>query len=611
MRNSLTHIHLDFIVIQDTCMDSRFEIRDISLSSARAKGMAEALLASAGLLLDSALESMVGIFDQDDMIKGCAGLDGDVIKCMALSDDLRGEGIAGSLVTELMNRAYASGHTNVRVFTKPEYESLFADMGFSLCGRSRRAVMMESDSAALKRYKSYLSTLDCDAVIVANANPCTLGHLYLIAQAAASSRRLAVIPVAEHSSNMFTYRERVDMLRAAVSHIPGVVIAEGSDYAVSAATFPSYFIKEASAVAEAQAELDLDIFCRHLAPSLGATVRFVGTEPADMLTASYNKVMQRVLPAHGIRVVEIDRKQADETVISASLVRKYLAYGHLREALAMVPSSDLPCFFAYLAIRALKMELELAPKPGLVDPFDNGSHKDMDFALMMKGIGSLRPYFRELACEAMSNPGMTPHHLKEIGLRGEALMFKATGGVNTHKGAVFALGLAVAAAARIICGHTHRNLSQEIASLASGLHYASGTHGEKIRNENGLPGAMDYARAGYPDLFRSWIPYLESEEDSVEHRLRLMLKIMTEIDDSNACYRAGVEKAAQAKQRAREILDAFSIEKLHELNEDFKICNMSHGGAADMLSLTFFVASVLPACEAALSGETVIDIENS
>lgn len=579
-------------------MDSRFELRDISLSAERQRSAVETFLASAGLCIDAGLERMLGVFTGEDELKGCAGLDGNVIKCMALSPDLRGEGIAGSLVSELLTRAFAAGFTNVRIFTKPEYLPLFRDLGFVLCGCARNAVMLESDTSDLKRYKSYLSTLGCDGVIVANANPCTLGHLYLIEQAASQVSRLAVIPVAEHKSNMFSYAERVEMLCAATAHLPNVIVARGSDYAVSAATFPSYFIKKASDVAEAQAELDLDVFARHLAPALGAVKRFVGTEPADALTAAYNRTMKRLLPGRGIEVVEIERRKESGEAVSATRVRTLLKDGNLRDALPLVPSADLPYMLAYLAYRALVMELELAPKPGLVDPFDSGSHKDMDFELMMKGIESIRPYFKEISLLAMTEDELTPASLRETGLKGEDLMFKATGGINTHKGAIFAMGLTVAAVTRILTGKTTYALSAEIASLASGLHYADGTHGDSVRRLQGLPGAMDYARSGYERLFASWLPFYESDEDSDSHRLRLLLKIISEIDDSNAVYRSGTEMAESAKSFALDIFEHFSIEKLHTLNEDFKRCNLSHGGAADMLSLTFFIGSVLSALPA-------------
>lgn len=109
-----------------------------------------------------------------------------------------------------------------------------------------------------------------------------------------------------------------------------------------------------------------------------------------------------------------------------------------------------------------------------MDPYDSGSHKDMDYGIMMKGIESLRPYFTELAASAMERDTLSAETLKEIGIRGEQMMFTATGGVNTHKGAVFSLGLAVSAVARILCGHSRRSLPEEIAALASRARVCSG-----------------------------------------------------------------------------------------------------------------------------------------
>ena len=84
-------------------------------------------------------------------------------------------------------------------------------------------------------------------------------------------------------------------------------VVEGSDYQISAATFPTYFLKDLSDAAETQMRLDIDLFGRHIAPALGARVRFVGTEPSDPLTARYNALMKELLPKYGVDVVEIPR----------------------------------------------------------------------------------------------------------------------------------------------------------------------------------------------------------------------------------------------------------------------------------------------------------------
>ena len=144
------------------------------------------------------------------------------------------------------------------------------------------------------------------------------------------------------------------------------MVLEGSAYAISAATFPTYFLKDLSEASETQMRLDLDLFGRWIAPALNATVRFVGSEPSDPLTNRYNRLMLEVLP---LDVVEIPRLNA----VSASAVRASLAQGRLSAASALCPASSRPYLVAALADRALRMELDTPCKPGLVGPDGNGA----------------------------------------------------------------------------------------------------------------------------------------------------------------------------------------------------------------------------------------------
>ncbi len=578
-------------------MTEGLEIKDVRLSSAKEREKARRFLEASGLRFEPGIEYMAAVCGSDGEMLGCGALEGDTVKCVAISPLLQGEGIAASLVSVLLSRAFREGHSNVRVFTKPECRSLFESLGFSVCGSSPKAVLLESDSAGLRRYRSYLSGHKADGAIVMNANPFTLGHLYLIEKAAGMCRRLAVIPVGENSSEGFTYTERLSMLRDATRHIPGVEILEGSRYAVSPATFPSYFIKKADDAAEAQARLDLDIFCSRLAPELGTECRFVGTEPSDRLTALYNRVMKEVLPQRGIMVTEIERLEKDGSPVSASRVRHLLENDRLKDALRLVPRSDIPALLAFLACRALRMELDLAPKPGLVDPLDSGSHTDMDYAMMSRSIEALRPWFLDLARKAYAGELASGEELRAAGLEGERAMMDATGGVNTHKGAVFSLGIVVAASARILAGRSSSGLQEEIASAARAVAAAPPagpcrTHGEEMRIRYGIGGAARHAAAGFPMLFSDWLPFLKKNPDSDETRLRLLLRIISVLDDTNAYYRAGEAKAREAMARAAEVAECFSADALRRLGKEFKEAGISHGGAADMLALTFFIRSL-------------------
>lgn len=576
--------------------DQQFEIIDINLCNAVKVDAIKRFLTESGLDFDKGINYMAALCDADYNICGCGALDGNIIKCVALSPQLQGQGAAASLITRLITKAFEQGIGDVKVFTKPNYKQLFESLGFTCCGVSKNAVLLESDSASMRDYLEYLSRHKADGVIVMNANPTTLGHLYLIEKAANHCNKLAVIPVYENSKNLFSYTERLHMLRRATAHISNVEVLEGSDYAISPSTFPSYFIKEKSEISRTHAELDLDIFCRKIATSLGATKRFVGTEPTDELTREYNEVMKNELPGRGIEVIEIERKHFSKDAISASKVRQYLDKGDLSSALNLTPSTDAPSLLAYLACRALRMELELSPKPGLVDPYDNGSHNDMDYNLMSRSIKSLRKGFYRIARLSFDKADISGDDLRDAGIETEREMLEATGGINTHRGAIFSMGLTIAAAARILNHHSQTSLQEEIKSLAKSVarNYENNrtSHGSIVRNKYGLPGAMETALGGYHQIFGKWLPYYKENIHDKDVLLKLLLRIISDMPDTNAYYRSGEEAAIIAMHRAEEVLNDFSLESVERLNEEYKSINISHGGAADMLALTIFIASI-------------------
>lgn len=579
-------------------------LRDIPLTSAYFRTQTAAFLNARGLTPSDLPEYMAGIYDEaDESLLACGGLDGSTIKCLAVDPEVRQLNLAGKLVTHLTDRAmHQTGTDNVTVFTKPENLELFRSMGFHPVGQARKAIMMERDRHALTRYTDYLKTLRHEGlcgVIVMNANPLTRGHLYLIDEARKRTDHLFIILVSEHKLNMFGYSERKAMLQEALRGMNDVTVVEGSIYSVSAATFPSYFIKEKSKAAEAHIELDLDIFSRHLAPALGVTVRFVGHEPLDLLTAAYNEGMHRLLPPRGIAVTEVQRLRPDAAAevpfISAGGVRSLLTKGETARALALAAPTAAPYILTKAACTALRAELELTPKPGLVDRENNGAHRDMDYALMTRSIEALEPAFREIALAAhrMNLPDCT--ELARIGREGEAEMLQATGGVNTHKGALFALGLATAATSHLLAkkGRIKTDeLQKTIARSAANFPRPEATHGAAARRKYGAQGALDNALTGYATLFDDWLPYLLHVKGRPEAQYLLLLKIMAAIDDTNVLHRAGKEAAEDVKRQAAALLENFSTDALQAMDRDLTARHISPGGAADMLALTLYVAGV-------------------
>jgi [citrate (pro-3S)-lyase] ligase len=210
-------------------------------------------------------------------------------------------------------------------------------------------VLMENSATRLKRYADSLSTFRHEGkrigCIIMNANPFTEGHRYLIQQAVAQCDWLHVFLVKEDTSR-FPYEDRFDLVLKGTQGIARLTVHRGSEYIISRATFPCYFIKEQSVINHCYTEIDLKIFRQYLAPALGITHRFVGTEPFCTVTSQYNHDMHfwletPDLPAPPVKLVEIERLCFENVPISASWVRKLLVKKELAAITPLVPISTL------------------------------------------------------------------------------------------------------------------------------------------------------------------------------------------------------------------------------------------------------------------------------
>lgn len=610
----------------------------------RQRRQIEMFLQTNGLRYDD-VDYYAAIVDEssDEMIAG-GGLKGSVIKCVAVADGHKGEAVANVIVSHLIAKANAEGCQCVKLYTKPDNRQLFESLSFRLIAESPNAILMETGVGGIEKYSEELRVKSEElgvkseelgvkseelkndesvvsnarkpiGVIVMNANPFTLGHRFLVEQSSELVERLYVVVVREDCS-MFSYNERKAMVSQGVRDIGNVVVVDGSDYAVSAATFPTYFLKQLSDATDTQIILDLDLYRRRIAPALGATIRFFGSEPTDPLTRRYNELMHQQLGEEHVH--EIQRKQQEGSAISASCVRKAMMEGCLWDAIQLVPPTTIPYIIGHLASMALQAELDTTPKPGLVDRNDNGAHRDMDHALMQRSIQALHPYFVRLAQLGFTDKQPCHDEIVNIGIEAEREMFKATGGVNTHKGALFSIGLAAVALAgeafsRITqaerCGTMAYNdvnskqiqfLSNSIASLARLFPDTNGTHGSKAKANNILKGALDNAREGYTQLFKAWLPfYIDRIAEGDNYALhKTLLRIMCDLDDTNIVYRTSMETMQEVKTEARQMLDAsrniVNFEAaLQAMNTDYIHRNISPGGSADMLSLVVFLSCIV------------------
>ena len=240
-----------------------------------------------------------------------------------------------------------------------------------------------------------------------------------------------------------------------------------------------------------------------------------------------------------------------------------------------------------MAENALLAEVHFTPKPGLVDEANNGAHRDMDVPLFERSAHALRPCFEDFV--RLGIQGASPAALQQAGVRAEQAMFAATGGVNTHKGAIYSGALLLHAAGRLLSGEEEGNLCELAAQTAAAIPAPTGTHGAAVRAQCG--GIRTEAVSGYPTA-QAVLRQLRQSGP-----LDALLLSMSRLDDSTLWHRGGAEGAQLVRSRAADILAAPASERearTRRLDAELIERNLSPGGSADLLAMAFFLEKALP-----------------
>lgn len=270
----------------------------------------------------------------------------------------------------------------------------------------------------------------------------------------------------------------------------------------------------------------------------------------------------------------------------------------------LVPTA--PAALAEHAVRALIEEAVLTPKPGAVDAKDNGSHDDMNLAMLVASANSLRHAFTELAGLGAAIPigADLRRAVGAVGRAGEASMLEATGGVNTHRGALWSIGLLVTAAAATPGGSTER-----IASVAGAIARITDdalspqplSHGQRSRLDYGARGAVGQAQQGFPDVVQVALPTLRARRNSCELRcaqLDALLAVMAGLDDTCVLHRAGLDGLRRTQAGAARVLalGGSSTRRGHRsllrLGRELTRRRISPGGSTDLLASAIFLDHV-------------------
>ena len=264
--------------------------------------------------------------------------------------------------------------------------------------------------------------------------------------------------------------------------------------------------------------------------------------------------------------------------------------------------------------RAMKTEVELTPKPGLVDQANSGAHRDMDIHTFYASIQAIKPFvpqwIQTAQTHAHEDAKQSFVRLREIGIACEKAMFEATSGVNTHKGMIFCLAVFCGAIGRLKASDqrfTCKRLQAQMQALCANLveddllHVKPNSAGARFFYETGSSGIRGIAQSGFAIIFEKSLPFFQAckEEEGEEVALKkTLLLLMSRLDDSTLWSRGGVEGLNYAKTKAQELLhvkpNAENLDThLSELDVDMTSKNLSPGGSADLLAMTWLFSKIV------------------
>lgn len=298
---------------------------------------------------DEGIEHTYCILDEYYNIIGTGSVEENVLKCIAVDQSYQGQGLMATIVTNLIEYEFQQGRYHLFLFTKPQKKEMFRDLGFYTIYETESVLFMENKRNGFSTYINELKletpseAMSIDkkiGTVVANCNPITLGHLHLFQKASLECDYVHVFILSDRRAQI-PAQDRYELVKQVVKDIPNIILHKASDYIVSAATFPSYFIKDKVNAEKINCLLDLNLFGERIAPELHIRQRFIGTEPYCKVTNYYNECMKKIMPEYGILVTEIIRKNRRSEPISASRVRKLCELNKIDELATLVPYETL------------------------------------------------------------------------------------------------------------------------------------------------------------------------------------------------------------------------------------------------------------------------------
>ncbi|AWI07291.1 [citrate (pro-3S)-lyase] ligase [Clostridium drakei] len=318
------------------------KLQKINLKNEEEKNEVYKFLESFGLILDKDVDYTVVFRDENNVIKATCSKAKNVFKCFAISEDIRGENVTSSLISDLVDKLFEEGIYHSFLFTKPDKVKIFTSLNFNLIYKEENAALLEYgiyniNKALDKMITKYeIDVTTKKGALVMNCNPLTNGHRYLVEEALKECSEVIVF-VVEEDKSLFPFKDRYLMVKEGLSDFKNVKVIPGGEYIISSATFPSYFIRKEDERLKSYENIDCNIFGEYFCKKLNIIKRFVGEEPYCNVTNTYNNTLKKVMPKYGVELMEIERKCYEGNYISASKVREFIKNNQMDQVKNIVP----------------------------------------------------------------------------------------------------------------------------------------------------------------------------------------------------------------------------------------------------------------------------------
>ncbi|MCK5387704.1 MAG: [citrate (pro-3S)-lyase] ligase [Candidatus Izimaplasma sp.] len=276
------------------------------------------------------------VYDEDKLV-ATSSLANNVMKCFLVIKEYTNQNITNLMFSHLVNYMSQLNIFHYFVYTIPRNELIFTSLNMKTIVMTMNTVLLEGGDEIINVLTNlrdeYALSDNKKAAVIINANPMTLGHLYLIETASKENKEVLVFVVSEDLSS-FPFLDRFEIIKSATSYLKNVTVLPTLSYLVSKITFPKYFLKEDQLIKDEQTLIDVLVYKQYYEKIFNINIRYLGEEPFSFNTNKYNQVLKTYLGSH---VKIIKRKKIGEKIVSASLVRKLLKENNTEEIKKYVP----------------------------------------------------------------------------------------------------------------------------------------------------------------------------------------------------------------------------------------------------------------------------------